>query len=306
MFVMNRIKTMISRLKSDPNKLALSGEMYEPGVSRGMVDALNNMFLLNLIVKKEVKVRYRDSFLGMVWTYIKPAVSFGVYFFFVGYALGQHHIPAYAVYLYSGMVIMQLFNETFRNCTNSIRNNAALVRKIYLPRELFPLASWRVALVHFSPQVAILVVLCVFFKWIPDAKSIFAFCFAVAIISTCAIGLGMIFATMNVFFKDSENLADLITSISTWFSPVIYMTTAIKGIVPPWLYTIYCLNPATAAVNLFHYAFWREAAHPDPIAYPNPPHLFEFASVSFAFSLFVLFLGQMIFRRFEGRFAQEL
>jgi ABC-2 type transport system permease protein len=292
-------------------------ELYVPGRSRGLIDALRNPFLLKLIVKKEVKVRYRDSFLGLFWTYIKPAISFGVYFFFIGYALGQRHIPAYAVYLFSGMVVVNLFNETFRNCTGSIRGNADLIRKIYLPRELFSLAAWRVALVHFFPQVAILLAGALYSGWFPSIEALFAFALAVVMISIFSVGLGMIFATLNVFFKDAENLVELITNISTWFSPVLYMFYQIRDIsgLPHQVFVIYCLNPLTSAVELFHYAFWKPSLHgadfqleraPGVLIYEAPPHLFEYAFIAFATSVLTLILGQIIFRKFEGRFAEKL
>ncbi|MDR1033166.1 MAG: ABC transporter permease [Bifidobacteriaceae bacterium] len=292
---------------------AATQELYEPGHSRGLLDAFKHSFLLSLIVKKEVKVRYRGSFLGLFWTYLKPAVSFGVYYFFVGYALGQRSMPDFAIYLFSGQVIVHFFNESFRNTTRAIRNNAALVRKIYLPRELFILAAWRVAIVHFFPQLIILALIALMFGWVPSIMSIIAIITAILIISLFSIALGMTFATANVFFRDSENLVDLITSITTWFSPVIYhfsQIASIKGL-PHWLMNVYYLNPITSAVDLFHYAFWHTALTPQqltdqPVISQITPHIIEFSIISIVASLALLLIGQLIFRKFEGKFAQEL
>ncbi|MDR2799137.1 MAG: ABC transporter permease, partial [Bifidobacteriaceae bacterium] len=129
---------------------------YEPGRSKGLLDLFKHSYLLSLLRRKEVKVRYRGSFLGLIWTYIKPLTTFVIYYYFVCKIMGADRLNEhYAVYLFSGLITVQFFNETFRNCTKSIRDNAALVRKIYLPRELFPIASWRVAITHFYPQLII-------------------------------------------------------------------------------------------------------------------------------------------------------
>lgn len=291
-------------------KKTLNNSAHSPGQSKGIFDVFKHRFLLKLIVKKEVKVRYRASFLGLLWTYVKPAVSFTVYFFFVGYALGQKHIPDYAAYLYSGMILVSFFNETFRNATKSIRDNAALVRKIYLPRELFPIASWRVALVHFGPQLLIMSIIALYFHWTPSVKGILAIALAIIIITIFALGLGLLFAAANVFYKDSENFVELITSISTWFAPVLYQVKQIEVIAPGWLVQIYILNPLVGAVELMHYGFWTSL--PDvkgsgsPMVEHTIPYLWQNAGLCFVIGALTLIIGQLVFRKCEGKFAQEL
>jgi ABC-2 type transport system permease protein len=127
------------------------------------------------------------------------------------------------------------------------------------------------------------------------------------------VALGLVFAAANVFFMDSENFVDLITNVTTWFSPVIYHFTQISKIqsMPHWLMTIYFLNPITSAVELFHYAFWNSAiSAEDKLRMPEitsvEPNLLLHAGVSLGGSIILLFIGQLIFHKFEGRFAQEL
>ena len=101
------------------------------------MNPIKERFLLRLLVKKELRVRYRGSVLGMVWSYVKPAVQFIVFYIALGVFLQlQRDTPAYAVYLFSGIVVVNLFGEVFGNATRSITGNGALVAKIYLPSQL--------------------------------------------------------------------------------------------------------------------------------------------------------------------------
>ena len=139
-----------------------------PGQDAGWLNPFLERFLLNLLVRKELRVRYRGSVLGMVWSYVKPAVQFLVFYLAMGVFLELNKgTPAYAVYLFSGIVVVNLFGEVFGNATRSITGNSALVSKIYMPSQLFPWASMLVALVHFLPQLLVLVVGALLNGWLP-------------------------------------------------------------------------------------------------------------------------------------------
>ena len=133
-----------------------SDELIVPGHSKGLFDVFRQRFLLSLIVKKELRVRYHGSVLGMAWSYIKPAVQFIVYFLAMGVFLRLNKtLPAYPIYLFSGMVVITYFSEVMGNATRTLIWNAALIKKIFLPREMFPVASVYVAIVHFVPQLVV-------------------------------------------------------------------------------------------------------------------------------------------------------
>ena len=120
--------------------MATSTDTYAvPGVGAGLLDVYRRRYLLKLIVRKELRVRYRGSVLGLAWSYVKPLVQYVVLFFALGIVLRVgDQIPNYALYMFSGVIVINFFSEAFSNATRSIVSNAALVKKIYLPRELFP------------------------------------------------------------------------------------------------------------------------------------------------------------------------
>ena len=285
----------------------MSETLVAPGRGRGLRDVLRNWYLLRLIVRKEVQVRYRGSVLGIVWSYIKPAVQFVVFYVAMGVFLGLNKGMAnYAVYLFAGIVVMNFFNEAFGNAARSIVGNGQLIKKIYLPRELFPVSSLWVAFIHFIPQMVVLLVACLVVGWRPGLMQFAAIGAGMGIIAVFSLGLGLLFTTANVFFRDAENIVDLIAMVATWASPVLYVWTMVRAESPAWLLNVYFLNPLTVAVELFHYGFWAPTVS-ELGNWSVPPHLFSvWTPLALAISVLLLVVGDWVFRRNEGHFAQEL
>ena len=276
-----------------------------PGRGAGLYDVFRRRYLVQLLVRKELRVRYRGSFLGLVWSYVKPAVQFLVFYFAVGVFIGMNkQVPDFAVYLFSGIVAINLFSEAFGNATRSVVGNAALVKKIYLPRELFPVASIWVAIVHFFPQLVVLVIGAMLSGWRPGLVDLGAGVLGFVILILLSLGLGLLFGAMNVFFRDAENVVDLILMVATWLSPVLYQWTSVTAAIGEgWLWKLYQANPLTATVELFHRAFWYGGTDR---SLPMPDGLKWSAAVALGIAAAVLIVGQMVFRRLDGRFAQEL
>lgn len=285
----------------------LASGLVAPGRGRGLLDVYRNRYLLHLITRKEIAVRYRGSVLGILWSYIKPATQFAVFYVAMGMFLGLNRgVENYAVYLFSGIIVMNLFNEAFRNAAKSIVDNYNLIKKIYLPRELFPVSSLWVALAHFFPQIVVLLAACLVIGWRPDAVQVLSVLLGAVIVAVFALGVGLVFATANVFFRDAENIVELLVMITTWASPVLYVWTMVRDVVPAWVFNVYMMNPLTVATELFHYGFWRPTLHAGT-AWTLPEHFFTvWVPVGIAVSLAFLLAGDVLFRRHEGRFAQEL
>lgn len=302
------MRAPLSRWRTDPDA------WHAPGAGAGWLSPLTDSLLLRLLVKKEIRVRYQGSMLGMLWSYVKPATQFAVYFVAMGLFLGlSRGMPQYAVYLFSGIVVVNLFTEIFGNTTRSIRANAELVRKIYLPTELFPYSSVWVALIHFIPQVVVLLGAgLVVVLSDPGAAwtgpelltSLGAFLTGTLILVLFTLGLGMIGAALNAAFQDVENFADLIIMVATWFSPVLYQMQMVRDALPgfPWLVTLYELNPVTIAVELYHVAFWQPVIS---VAHDTGGNT-SLWPVGLVIALVTFVVGNLVFGRLKRRFAQEL
>lgn len=293
----------MSDLKSVPLKA--------PGRGRGILDAMKNRYLLRLLVDKEIQVRYRGSVLGILWSYIKPGVQFLVFYIAMGLFLGlERGMHNYAVYLFSGMIAINFFSEGFGNGARAMVVNSALIRKIYLPRELFSLSTVWVALVHFVPQIVVMLLACFAVGWHPSLLAFESILAGMLIVMLLSYGLGLIFGVANVFFRDSENIVDMLLMVATWFSPVLYSWTMVRDTLYPWVFNVFMINPLTVAVELFHYGFWHPTLRPEDLALPASqvvPHLFSFwTPIAICISLLTVLIGDLLFRKFEGNFAQEL
>jgi ABC-2 type transport system permease protein len=268
------------------------------------VDVFRRRYLLSLLVRKEVQVRYRGSVLGWLWSYVKPLSQFLVFFLAIGLFLRLNEsVVNFPIYLFSGIVVINMFTEAFGNGTRSLVDNGALIKKIYLPRELFPVSSTIVAFINFLPQVVILFVVCLLFGWSPAPLQVLGILLGTLIVLALSTGLGMLFGAANVSFRDSQNFVDLIIMVATWASPVLYQISQVKDVAPHWFVVLFQLNPITAAVGLFHAGFW----------YPTTDgrgelqsDLYFYGVIGLGTSLALLALGQLVFRRLEGRFAQDL
>ncbi len=130
------------------------------------------------------------------------------------------------------------------------------------------------------------------------------------ILMLVAFGAGLFFGAVNVRFRDAENVVELLLMLVTWASPVLYHWTMVRDAFAnvPWLLELYMLNPITQAVELFHYAFWEPVTSDRIVAdgLELPPDLAINSMWALLISLVLIVLGQLVFRRLEGRFAQDL
>ncbi|WP_336660593.1 ABC transporter permease [Leucobacter sp. USHLN153] len=278
-------------------------EYATPGRSRGLLSAFQYRYVLSLLMKKGVATRYYGSALGWAWSYIRPIAQFLMYYVVIGILLGVNRgVEYFPVYLFSGLIMINLFSEVFRTTTDAVVSNKALVRKVYLPRELFPLASAGGAIIHFLPQATVLLIVAIFLGWTITWMQVVALLAAVVIVSVFGLGMGLAFGALNVAYRDAHNIVDLILMFTTWASPVIYVFTTVQARAPEWLFHIYMSNPVTSAVELSHTVFW------DPIANDphRPEHLWTYVLIGLGLALISIVVGQLVFRRMEGRFAQDL
>lgn len=278
--------------------------LAHPGGNTGLLEVFRRRHLLALIVKKEVGIRYRGSALGWLWSYVKPLVQFVVFYVALGVFLQLNKsIDFYPIYMLAGITIVTFFNEAMSNGTRSLVDNAALIKKIYLPREMFPVASMLVAAVNTLPQIVVVVVIALFFGWAPTLVQVAAIFVGLILIALLSAGLGMLFGAVNVIFRDAQSFVEIIVMCAIWASPVMYKWEMVAHVLPDWAFVLYRLNPITAAVELFHYGLWSPLQAGDDQALPG---LWMYAGCGVVTSLVVLAVGQLVFRRLEGRFAQDL
>lgn len=277
-----------------------------PTADNGLIGVFQRRYLLKLLVRREVSARYQGSFLGLMWSYINPLSQFCIYYFILG-AILVRDIPNFAIHIFSALVIVHFFTETLSAGTRSIVRNKALVRKMAMPREMFPVASMLVSLYHVGPQIVILLVVCAFTGWAPDPTGLLAMVIALAMIMVLGLALALLFSCANVFFRDVGSVVNILTNLIRFGVPMIYSYAMVDDRFGS-LAEYYLLNPIANAVLLFQRAFWIGTA-PDPEALAAtdlPDHLIERGLAMLGVSLILLAIGQLVFSRLEDKVPERL
>ena len=286
--------------------------LVAPSSTGGLLDVFRRRYLLRLLVRKEIQARYSGSFLGLFWSYVQPAVRFAVYFFVIGLILGlRDNVPLFGIHMFAGLVLVHYFTETFQAGTRSIVRNKAIIQKMAMPKEMFPVASMLVSAFHVVPGLVILTVACVAVGWTPDPVGLAAGLLGFAIVAVLGTALALLFSAANVFFRDFGNIVATLSLLVTFSCPMIYPYSLVEerfSKLASWVPDVYLVNPMAEAVLLMQRAFWTGAT-PDPeeiMAEHLPDNLFLLGFAHLGAALLLLVVAQLVFTRLENKFAERL
>lgn len=281
------------------------------GTASSLSDIWAHRELLVLLVRRELKARYKDSSLGVLWSLFRPLAQLLIYYFAIGQILGAARgTPDFAIFVFIGLTMWGLFAEIIQNSTTSILTNSGLVKKVYLPREIFPLSSIGSALFNFMVQIVVLVIAIVFLSTAPfdwSAQILFA-PLAVITLVVFSSAIGLLLAAVNVYLRDTEHLVEIAIVILFWASPVVYSFTYLHNrLHGNWLEQLYLANPVTTSILGMQRALWSAGETSTGVmAQAWPPDLGLRLLVALAISTVLLWLAQRAFARLQGNFAQEL
>ncbi len=271
--------------------------------------------LLVLLTRTELKVKYKNSALGFVWSMLNPALYLVVFYVVFQLILGSG-IPNFPIYLLSGLLVWNLFSTALAASTSSVVANSGLVRKVAFPREILPLASVGAALLHFFLQGIVLLLALVIFQY--DVAFSYLPLLPVALFALLlfAAATGVFLAACNVRLRDTAHFVELALLAWFWITPIVYPygTVSAKLGSQSWLYL---LNPVADVVLTFQRAIYAQVApmstaagattriHILPIGRDQWWYLWHLGIVIVVSSaLFLLALSY--FGRSEGDFAEEL
>lgn len=244
--------------------------------------------LLYFFTWRDIKVRYKQTVLGAAWAIIQPFFTMVIFSVFFGSLLNvpSDEIP-YPIFSYAALVPWQFFVSGLGQAANSLVGSAQMLRKIYFPRLVMPIATILSNLVDFGLAFVVLLGMMLYFGTIPDANIIWLPAFLLLALVT-ALGAGLWLAVMNVQFRDIRYAVPFITQFWFFATPITYPSSLLEE---PWR-TLYGINPMAGVVEGFRWALLGSGNPPGPMAL-----------VSGIAAVILLVSGLFYFRRMEKTFA---
>lgn len=215
-------------------------------------------YLLKELTRKNVKLKYRDSWLGIFWSFLQPLLTMIVLTVVFGNIFGANrkYVVCYPVYLFTGRLLFEFFTSSSKRALTSFRTNAPIIKKVYVPKYMYPVSGVLSNFVTFA--ISILCYLCVwiFFKATGilggDRLTIngyaLLFFIPMAILLIFVIGVGLILSVLQVYFRDIEYIWDVFCTLLFYCVPIIY---PLQQVNTPWIQAVIKLNPLYSMLELF-------------------------------------------------------
>jgi lipopolysaccharide transport system permease protein len=244
--------------------------------------------LLYFLIWRDVKVRYKQTALGILWAVIQPVLTMLVFSIFFG-KLGKmpsDGIP-YPIFSFAALVPWALFSNGLTQATISLVANSNLIKKVYFPRLIIPIASVCSGIVDFVIAFGILLLMMLFYGIYPTINIIWLPVFLIMTLVAC-LAVSIWLSALNVEYRDVRYVVPFLTQIWLFATPIAYSSTLLSE---PWR-TVYGLNPMVGVVEGFRWALLGTNTPPGPLSI-----------VSAGASLVLLVAGAFYFRRMEKTFA---
>ena len=268
--------------------------------------------LLIYLVRTEIKVKYKNSVLGLVWSMIAPAMTLAIYFFVFSILL-DNKMPNFVIYLFAGLLLWNLFSLGVLTGTGVVVNNAGIVKKVSFPREILALAAVGSACVFFFFQAIVMVIFMVVLRSAPDPAYFPVLIVALIAGVILASGLAVLLSSVNVYLRDTQHLIEVVLTAWFWACPIVYpFQTVAAKLGPRGLTWIYLLNPMTPLVLAFQRCLYNKPivliGGKATAVLPQHGYWWYTALVVgvLVAAVVLFFVALATFGRLEGNFAEEL
>ncbi len=202
--------------------------------------------LLYIFVWRDIKVRYKQTILGVAWAIFQPFVTMIIFTIFFGRLAGlpSDSVP-YPIFVYTGLLFWNYFSTALTNATNCLVENENIIKKVYFPRLILPISTTVTPTIDFLAALVVLFGLMVYYRYMPDWQGIVLLPILIVVALLAAAGLGLFLSSVNVKYRDVRYILPFFTQILIFVTPVIYPV----GLVPEKFQWLLYLNPMTGVIT---------------------------------------------------------
>ncbi|MBQ7203876.1 MAG: ABC transporter permease [Eubacterium sp.] len=236
----------------------MSAKTAEKELSHGVEVFKKYKNLLFELTRKNVKLKYRNSWLGIFWSFLQPLLNMTVLSVVFAGIFGRksQYIICYPVFLFTGRLLYDFFNTSTKQAMTSFRRNSAIIKKVYVPKYMYPLSSIFSTFVTFAISLTCLIVVWLFFKitGISGGANLeitwrALLCFVpMILILLFSTGVGLILSVLAVYFRDIEYIWDVLTRLLMYMVPILY---PLQRITTRWIIIVIKINPLYSMIELF-------------------------------------------------------
>lgn len=240
-------------------------------------------YLLAELVKKDIKLKYRNSVLGLLWTLLEPLLTMLVLTLVFTTFRENKKIEYFPVFILTGRLLYGYFANGTKLALKSIRRNSAMIRKVYVPKYIYPLSSALSGYITFLISLSVLIVVAAVQK-VPPTWHLLEVFYPLITVLLMTIGLGFVLATLDVFFRDTEYLWSVFLMLIMYASAIFYDP---QSILKSSNYWILKYNPLYGVIQNF-----RDSIFGNPMNYKYFAYSFTFAAVVFVVGIVMFYKKQ--------------
>jgi ABC-type polysaccharide/polyol phosphate export permease len=261
-----------------------------PNLGRTLRGLFQYGHLLRNLVVKDLKLKYRGSVLGFVWSLANPLLMIAVYTLAFTYIL-RIRTPGFVFYLMLGVLAWTFFANATAMSTGSIVDNGGLARSVWFPRAILPIASVLFNFAQYLLTVAVFLPVLMLLYRVPPGAPMLAYPVFLVLQLFCTIGVALLLAVGTAFFRDVRHLVDVALAVLFWATPVVYETAQL----PARVRSLILLTPLSPYVTAYHDVFYYRR-------WPSP----ETWGLAFVYAAIALFSGLWLMTRHEDQLTERI
>lgn len=246
----------------------------------------HNLFVIESLVTKDFKLKYRRSFLGVIWSVLNPLLMMVVMAAVFSYMF-RFNIENFPLYLILGSILFDFMRSATSDAMTSVIDAQSLIKKVRIEKMIFPLEKTAFALVTFAVSLVAAVIVMAYFRVIPSIHALWGVPLLIIFVTMFSAGLGLLLSALSVFFRDVMHLWSVVLTAWTYATPLFYPYEMLE----PWMQQVMLFNP------MYHYVtFFR-----DIMMWNVNPGTTE-CLICFGMAAVTFLVGFIVFRKTESKF----